>query len=419
MPTTHWNDALLNPMRLVADEPADRAVTALFAVQGTPEWGALHRLLGGLVDNSQALPPGLPAELVGFLSAPLPVPQSALVDATAGEQLFAEFGPEILMLLGCFSLPAAYSAAKGAKVLCRTEFLEKATELRLFQTAQMIVDVLTPGGLGPRGRGLRTIQRVRLLHASIRHLILTDTGRPWDTESLGVPINQEDLAGTMCTFSTLILDGLVKLRIAVTPAQEAAYFNTWRVIGRLMGILEPLIPPNVASGRALMREIQRRQVAASPEGIRLTKALLTAMSEGPLPPVAPAAGHSLLGQLRAEVEHVVHAVEAEIAGPVLRRTAAALMRRMLADEYDAHGHSVADLLQIPATGPLSAHLLSLGLVVGHDVVRGATDTSAERRVLRWFNLRLINWMVGQQLRDRGPLFSVPDSLHAQWMHATH
>jgi hypothetical protein len=414
MTSTRWSDELLDQMRLVGDEPADRAVAALFAAQGTPEWTAIHRQLDSLVDNASALPADLPAELTDYLASTTSIAAPSLTDAAAGEAFFAEYGPEVVMLLGSYSLPAAYAAAKGARVLCRTEFLEKAARLRLFQTAQMIVDVMSPGGLGPAGKGIRAVQKVRLLHASIRHLILTDS-RPWDT-ALGVPINQEDLAGTMMTFSTVILDGLRKFDITVPPAHAAAYLDAWCVIGRMMGIREELIPEDLESARVLTDTIQRRQIATSPEGRRLTSALLAAMGEGLSASTVPAATHgtSLLGHLRDDLDAVMATMEASVTAPLLRTTANVMMRHCLKDETDAHGMSVAEILALPPAAPWATHLADVVTEIGGHIVGALTDTPSQRRMLRWINMRLIESMVAKELGPGRSLFNVPDSLHAEW-----
>jgi len=48
-----------------------------------------------------------------------------------------------------------------------------------------VLAVTAPGSLDPCGRGIRKIQKVRLLHAAIRYLI-SGSGR-WDAEADGVP----------------------------------------------------------------------------------------------------------------------------------------------------------------------------------------------------------------------------------------
>ena len=61
------------------------------------------------------------------------------------------------------------------------------------------------------GYGIRTVQKVRLMHAAVRHGLHHVENLKWDELFFGVPINQEDLAGTLLTFSFLSIDGLRKL----------------------------------------------------------------------------------------------------------------------------------------------------------------------------------------------------------------
>lgn len=409
MAVSHWNDTLLDRMRLIGDEPADRAVRALYAAgPGSVRWDTIHSLLDSLVANDSPQPAGLPRDLAEYLEATSRAAAALPPRVAEGEAFFATYGPEILMLLGCYSLPAAYAAAKGAEVLCRTEFLEQAARLRLFQTAQMIVDVLSPGGLGPSGAGVRAAQKVRLFHAAIRHLILADTARPWDVAVLGVPINQEDLAGTLMTFSSVVLDGLAKLDIEVPPDQQQAYFDVWRTVGRLMGIEDVLIPESVEDARALTSLIQRRQIAASPEGVRLTAALLQAMSEGPFAravggsaPRSAGGGDAAPGVMHRAFEQM----------------AAVLMRHLLQGESDRDGRSVADVLELPVVPRFEAHLLDVALRLGAEVDRNATDSARRRGVLRSFNLHLIDWMLTNQLGVGRSLFNVPESLYSSWQRA--
>lgn len=405
-----WTDALLEPLRRVGDEPADRAVAALYATRGTPMWREIHAELDSYV-NAASLPPDLPPEMTAYLGSMPRLTPEELAMASVAEEFFALYGPEILMLLACFSLPAAYAAAKGVQVLSRTEFLQDQTRIRLFQTAQMLVDTMSPGGLGPGGQGLCTIQKVRLLHGAIRHLIRT-SDTPWDEAQLGVPINQEDLAGTMLTFSAVILEGLRKLDIEVSAAHSEAYFSTWCVIGRLMGVRDALIPKNVTSGVSLMRTIQYRQIAESPQGVRLTEALLTSMSEGPFAVDAPEQRSSSNGGGLGDA--VARFIRKRILAPILRKVFALLMRQCLGDEYDAQGRSAADLLHVPPSGPIARVLLHVGLRLAGLVVADVTKDGRRRAALRRFNLVLIDWMVARQVGNRRTLFSVPATLHRLW-----
>jgi hypothetical protein len=144
----------------------------------------------------------------------------------------------------------------------------------VLETTQMVVDVLSKGGLGPRGGGVRAAQKVRLMHAAVRHLIQHDPGSPWDTQALGMPINQEDLAGTLMTFAYIVLEGLDRLGFEIDALEREAYFQCWMVIGRIMGVREDLIPSSVEEGRQLAFQIFRAQGLSTPQGKELASALI-------------------------------------------------------------------------------------------------------------------------------------------------
>jgi len=200
----------------------------------------------------------------------------------AGEKVFSNNGPEIFMLLNMSSLPLCYTCAKGAKVLYDTgRLLSHNKEIdplarRLMETAQMIVNVMSPGGLMPTGKGHITIQKVRLIHASIRYYLKEDgyKGQPWDAEVYGEPINQEDLTGTLMSFGPVILCGLKQLGIQLSDAEQKAYMHCWKVVGYLMGIQDPLLPDTYEEGFELATRILKHQAAPSEQGEALTKSCI-------------------------------------------------------------------------------------------------------------------------------------------------
>ncbi len=131
------------------------------------------------------------------------------------------------MVLCCSALPFDYANARGVEVLNRTGFLNKQTNLRVAQTAQMIVDVLSPGGLGHDGRGVRSAQKVRLMHAAIRCLLLSDEKAPWDRQSLGTPSANSSSCIRSMSFSQVVLLGLRRLGLRLAPEDEQAYLTVW------------------------------------------------------------------------------------------------------------------------------------------------------------------------------------------------
>src|SRR3984957_9257399 len=196
-----WTDELLNSKRGHGDRAADDVMKAVLK-QG--DVNAINDVLRTLVRNDQLVPASLPKDIRDYLAKNVALPEWAdLAKIKRGQQLFETWGLQISLCLFCASLPSAYAAAKGVKVLSRTAQLETNTRRRIMETGQFLMNVLADGSFEPQGKGFRTIQHVRLMHAAVRMMIEgRNKQRPgfWDP-NWGVPINQEDLVGTMLSFS--------------------------------------------------------------------------------------------------------------------------------------------------------------------------------------------------------------------------
>ena len=205
----------------------------------------------------------MPDELQDYLAETLPLPEWAdMGKIQRGQQLFETWGIEIALCLFCASLPSSYAAAKGVKVLYLTAQLDTNTRRRVMETGQFLIDVLTAGALDDHGNGRRVIQRVRLMHAAVRHLIKArNEQKPglWQPD-WGTPINQEDLAGTLLAFSCVVIDPM-RLLGAHIPAEDVdAYLHLWNVIGHLLGVRDELLVRDITEATALVDKIGRAHV---------------------------------------------------------------------------------------------------------------------------------------------------------------
>lgn len=267
-----WNDEFLDAMRQAGDPLADNVVGHLFA---SGDVKAVNALMKTLVENDQPPPEALPPSIREYLAASEGLPEWAdPVKIKAGENFFWRFGPEAIMNLFCYSLPFCYAARKGVQVLALTSRLYTNPTRRIIETAQMMVDVLRPGGLSAQGKGVRTAQKVRLMHAAVRHQIGAYPG--WNPE-FGTPVNQEDLAGTLLSFSWVVIDGLRKLGLHIEDTLADAYLHCWNVVGHILGVREELMAFNMVEAATLAHDIQRRQYASSQEGRDMTRALIQMM----------------------------------------------------------------------------------------------------------------------------------------------
>lgn len=371
-----WSEQLLSEMRNVGDPVADRVIRALFADHGVQ---AVNDLMRKLVMNDGLPPEQLPQIVRDYLESTSEVPAIDAKQVALGERLFARLGPEMLATLGFYGLPLDYAAGKGVRVLHRTAYLAKRPMRRVLETTQMVIDVLSPGGLSPEGRGIRSAQKVRLMHAAVRHLITNDPTSPWDTSVLGVPINQEDMAGTLMTFSYIVLSGIDRLAIALTQAERDAYFACWMVIGRIMGVHEDLIPSSIEEGRALAYQILKDQAYSTPQGRELARDLVKGYQT--------------------------------IMPPGLHGMPASMMHFFLQPET-LTGRNIAEMLEVP---PSNWTLGVTRFAVGVDefLTKHGIENPLSSSIAGLVGREFIQGFLRAERPGRAP-FSIPVDLHDEW-----
>lgn len=278
-PLHDWSQTFLEAKRKRQDEEADKIIKKIFS-SGNPE--DINSFYGMIQRTAVVLPPQLPKYLKDYFAKGEKLPDWA--DETLikkGREFYIEHGPMIAMVLCAKSLPECYACANGAKVLYETGRLSEhngslnAFTRRIAETAQFIVNVMSPKGLSPMGTGIRSAQKVRLIHSSIRYYIHK---KGWDTDTYGAPINQEDMAGTLMSFAPLVLEGLETLGLVLSDDEKEAYVHCWRIVGHFMGLDEDLLPNNVKDSFNLGYAIFDHQKKASTEGVELTKSLIEFMT---------------------------------------------------------------------------------------------------------------------------------------------
>lgn len=265
-----------------------------------PQWERLrqvNRAVAGWQTNADVAgwqaPADLPAPIAralrDYLDAAHRLPEWAEPDALArAEALFFDQGVLSVLLLFCASLPECYVVPDLAEVLHTTGALEQRTDYRIRSTAAMIFPVMMKGGLtDPAGGGVAQVLKVRLIHATVRHLILRGTpaaavlpgaaplaplalegaaagmhqalfAQGWNVPERGLPSNQEEQAYTLLTFGYVPLRGMRALGVPATPAQERDVLHAWNVVGHLVGIRRELMVDSMGEAQALFERMQRR-----------------------------------------------------------------------------------------------------------------------------------------------------------------
>lgn len=198
-------------------------------------------------------------------------------------QVSEEHLHEILHVLGFLSLPYCYAAADGARVLINSKKIVENPGIRLADTAEFVLNLISPNAFEPLGKGYASIFKTRLIHAATRYFILKH--QVWDMK-FGLPVNQEDMAGTLLSFSLMVIKGISKLNKRLSATEKAAYLHLWNVIGARLGLHAELIMERYADAEALEMAIRDRHFKESDEGQKLANALATYYQSN-LPPFVP------------------------------------------------------------------------------------------------------------------------------------
>ncbi len=269
----------LKKYRQVQDPLADDLVKKIIEENGID---AVNHLLSTLTRNyeikANMFRGTIGEQVEDYLDQTRPMPSWAdPVKIQTAQKIFGVYGGFIAMILNFRSLPMTYSCANGAKVLYETGLLaakDGQPDLirRLMETAQFVIYVMEPQGLTPLGKGILTAQKVRLIHACIRYYLHQ---KNFDTTKYGMPINQEDMMGTLLAFGALVMEGMLMSGFKFSDDEKNAFIHTWNVVGYWLGNDPNLMPDNYDDAIKLGYTILDSEKASSPWGIELTQALIS------------------------------------------------------------------------------------------------------------------------------------------------
>ncbi|MEU4341846.1 oxygenase MpaB family protein [Nocardia sp. NPDC023852] len=264
-----YTRASMDALRQYGDELADATVATLFERGEAGKFNALMRYVSAA---GAPLPDDLPEVAREYLHETATPP--SWVDWSEMEKarlFFFDNNVHISTALSFAAMPACYLIPHIAKLLSATHSLAYPAN-RMAETGQFTVYLMQPDAFEAGGRFIPAAQKVRLLHASIRHHLAREN--QWDTVALGAPICQEDMIGGQLLFSLLVLDSLHRLNIHMSVDGAEAYFYAWRVVGAMLGVDQTHAPQNLQSARQFLDTYLTRYIGPSEEGTHLTRQLI-------------------------------------------------------------------------------------------------------------------------------------------------
>jgi hypothetical protein len=391
-----WTDDFLASMRREGDPQADDVIRRLFDEGGLP---ALRQFHNHILRNDGIPVEGLPKYVADYLEATAEPPPWMDRDALrVAEEVLTSNGLVAFTILAGASLPECYVDRPGVPALWLTQRINAHVYRRVVETSQFVIGVMSPGGLEREGTGIQAAQKVRLMHASVRHLIQQTpdeqlaagaTGdiaevfrnHTWKAE-LGLPINQEDLAYTLQTFAWVGIRGMRDLECGLTPDQEEGMVQVWNATGHALGIREDLMPANVAEAEQIFTRIKKRVAAPSEEAQSMQAALLNYQE-------------SLIPAFLGEYRHLPRMI----------------MRHLVGDE-------TASMLGVPPLMPVEeqdAHRV-IRLIDGLDHVDNHLFArfSPARKGAEWLFRRMLEAYAKLPRAWERELFAVPEQLAVRW-----
>lgn len=368
-----WTDTFLDQARQRQDPSADTVIAEIFASGDLAQANALFRRIQL---NQDGIPndvgPDILEEWMERTDA-LPTwydPRKCL----AGQRLFQRHGMAIVAALFNRALPQSYCGWKGVQALHMTSQLTRDPTRRIAETAQLVFDVTDPDAFEKNGRGIRSCQKIRLVHAGVRYLIHHQRPPRWNP-AWDMPINQEDMAGTIQLFSMAVLDSLEKMSIDHTPEEAAGYMHLWKVAGYLLGVEEALLCDDYNEGRRIEGIIAKRQFSPSSQGREMAQALIKCQQD------------ILPGRL------------ADGSIPVV-------MRWLMGDEY-------ADMLDLPQA-PLTGLLIKPVRIFSHFMDEAGDESKLASSFFSKFNRSMMRGLHAWFRDYRKIEFRISPTLAQQW-----
>jgi endo-cleaving rubber dioxygenase len=261
------------PPENVWDPESDAVVHRLFREEGISRIEQLNALLRPWHRNDQALPAGLPTDLVAFIeqarTAPAWLDRSKLA---AGFDFYKSRGLYTGLLYGLGSGIMSCAIPDEARAVYHSKGGEDMQD-RVSKTAKLGYDIGTRNAFAPDGEMIVTCIKTRLTHSAVRYLI-TSSPRWQAGGTMPAPISQRDLIITWHSLATFINRTLDNWRVRSTTAQKDGYLHTWQVTAYYLGIEEVYIPATWADAQHQSDLTLDPILAATPEGIALTDILL-------------------------------------------------------------------------------------------------------------------------------------------------
>jgi hypothetical protein len=254
-----------------ADELSDRALVALVHRGINP-----HEAINGFLDKGISAIQNPPEEFLELWAQVTIEPEWldwALLER--GARIYRRYGVLGFMFQGIGSIDS-YRNENIAKTLMSTgQYADDTAFKRFVLTSNFWTKVSEPGGMRSFAPGWKVAIQVRLLHTLIRRAVLGS--KNWDSEKLGMPINQVGLLGAPLISSVMMGQHLKMLGYRPTDSDIEAMMHLWRYVAHVMGRDVSDFPTTANEGLQVLYDLSNvSENTDTPEGARIGKSFIEA-----------------------------------------------------------------------------------------------------------------------------------------------
>lgn len=261
------------PPDTVWDDAADAVVHRLFREEGISRIDELNALLRPWVYNGQALPEGLPADLVALIEQARQLPpwyDAARIANGYAFQQQRSSDTGLLYALGSGMMSCAIP--DEARAVYHSKGGEDMND-RVRKTAKLGYDIGAEDAFDPSGQMIVTCIKTRLTHSAVRYLI-TSSPRWQAGGDIPAPISQRDIMITWHSLATFIHRTLGKWNVRLTQPHSDGFLHVWQATAHYLGIEHAYIPATWTDAQYQSDLTLDPVLGTTPEGIALADMLL-------------------------------------------------------------------------------------------------------------------------------------------------
>ncbi|WP_424921866.1 oxygenase MpaB family protein [Streptomyces sp. wa1] len=239
---------------------------------------AVNTAMAGWVNNGDALPAGLPAELTAHLRTvnklppwadPVKLARAADFNRRKDTYLFVLYGlgSGIMSTVIPREARSVYWSVGGADMKDRAA-----------KTFTFGYDLSQLDAFKPTGQFVVTANKTRLVHGAVRHLLPQSPHWRAVTDQ-SVPISAADILVTFHSLGTFVRRRLLDWKVPMSAADQEAFLHSWQVALHLLGVPDEYIPQTWAAAEAQSAQVLTPILAPTPEGLDLAEVLLGLTAE--------------------------------------------------------------------------------------------------------------------------------------------